>query len=243
MSGDTKVPPEALGDTEATLRQVEGVLGDFDSSDHHLERVDRMMDDIEARPTGLKDLVSTLVKTYSETMVVIDSLRKSRGLLEAAAMDRLKSTHQKLAEVSSATEVAATGMLDGLDRALVLVDQMEAESASTNSDSETMAEHREGLRDELHTLMGLLQFQDITSQQLGHTSTVLRDIEDRLVRLAEIFDMRDMGLEDIAGQFTDGVGSVPESEPEPGPEVVPNDPGASTLDAEGRQAVADSIFG
>ena len=50
-------------------------------------------------------------------MNVIDSLRKSRGLLEQAAMERLKSTHERLAEVSSATEMAATGMLDGLDRA------------------------------------------------------------------------------------------------------------------------------
>lgn len=240
MSDDTKVSPESLGDAEATLRQVEGVLGDFEAD--QAEHVDRIVAKAGSRPTALKDLVSTLVKTYSETMVVIDSLRQSRGMLEAAAMDQLKGTHQRLAEVSSATELAATGMLDGLDRALVVIDHMEAESASTKTDSDTMVGHREELRDELHTLMGLLQFQDITSQQLGHTSTVLSDIEGRLLQLADIFDMRDMGLGDIADAFAGEMASAPEVEPLPQPEVVTNDPGASTLNAEGRQAVADSIF-
>ena len=60
-------------------------------------------------------------------MNIVSSLRESRGLLEKQAMERLSSTHQRLAEVSSATEMAATGMLDGLDRSLVLVDHLEAE--------------------------------------------------------------------------------------------------------------------
>ena len=241
MAGDTRVPPDDLGDTEATLRQVEGVLGDFDPAGDYLKEVDRLIDSLETRPTGLKDLVSILVTTYSEIMGVIESLRKSRGLLEQAAMERLKSTHQKLAEVSSATEVAATGMLDGLDRALVLVDHIEA--GASNSDSDDSAAHRHHLREELHTLMNLLQFQDITSQQLGYASTVLQDIEDRMVRLADVFDLRDMALEGISEAFEREIGRAPEKGTEPEEkEQVTNDPEASTLNAEGRQAVADEIF-
>ena len=241
MAGDTRVPPEDLGDTQATLRQVEGVLGDFDRAGERLEEVDRVIDGLEARPTGLKELVSILVKTYSEIMCVIDSLRKSRGLLEEAAMERLKSTHQKLAEVSSATEVAATGMLDGLDRALVLVDHLEA--GSSDSDSDESGAHRDELRDELHTLMNLLQFQDITAQQLGYASTVLRDIEDRMVRLADVFDLRGMGIEGLSDVFSSELGGPQESGGEPDEDgQLTNDPEASTLNAEGRQAVADEIF-
>ena len=246
MAGDAGVPASGLDDTQATLRQIEGVLGDFDRAGAHLEEVDRVIDGLEARPTGLKELVSILVKTYAEIMGVIDSLRKSRGLLEAAAMERLKSTHEKLAEVSSATEVAATGMLDGLDRALVLVDHIEVGVA--NSDSDESSAHRDELRDELHTLMNLLQFQDITAQQLGYASTVLQDIEDRMVRLADVFDLRDMGLEEmglegISAAFSSEVvgAEEPGTEPDEDPEVT-NDPEASTLNAEGRQAVADEIF-
>ncbi len=233
MADDAAVPASVLGDTQATLRQVEGVLGDFDGAGDRLEDVDRVMDSIEARPAGLKELVGTLVKTYSEIMGVIDNLRKSRGLLEEAAMQRLKSTHEKLAEVSSATEVAATGMLDGLDRALVLVDDLEA--ASATSDSEESAGHRDELREELHTLMNLLQFQDITSQQLGYASTVLQDIEDRMVRLADLFDLGGMEFKGAP----DAGERARELEEE---DHVTNDPDASTLNVEGRQALVDEIF-
>lgn len=237
MAGETRVPTGDLGDAEATLRQVEGVLSDFERRSDHLERVDHVIDSLEARPTGLKELVSILVKTYSEIMGVIDSLRASRGLLEQAAMERLKTTHQKLAEVSSATEVAATGMLDGLDRALALVDHIEAESSGTDE----AAGHRDELREELHTLMNLLQFQDITAQQLGYASSVLQDIEDRMVRLSEVFDLSDAGLADLSFSFDEAVADGSESASEEEVEVT-CDPDASTLDAEGRQALVDEIF-
>jgi hypothetical protein len=128
MSADaTARREELLSDSEATLRQVQSVLADFAPALPSDELTD------EQRPeglSGLTELVEILVTTYGGIMSVIGSLRKSRGMLEQAAMERLKSTHRKLAEVSSATEMAATGMLDGLDRALVLVDHLEAADES-----------------------------------------------------------------------------------------------------------------
>ena len=245
MSGEAQVPESLLGDSQATLRQVEGVLSDFAEGGEEipvagaeqLSQVDDVINNLEARPTGLKELVSILVRTYTEIMEVIESLRTSRGLLEQAAMERLKSTHQKLAEVSSATEVAATGMLDGLDRALVLVDHIEAESQGEDGSADKSTEYRDELRDELHALMNLLQFQDITSQQLGYASTVLSDIEERMVRLSEVFDLRGMGLGDLSESLgAELIGETPAETHET------CDPEASTLNAEGRQALADSIF-
>ena len=67
-------------------------------------------------------------------------------------------------------------------------------------------------------------------------------VDQKPMQLAEIFDMRDMGLGDIADQFAGEMAGAPEIEPLPQPEVVTNDPEASTRNAEGRQAVADSIF-
>jgi len=222
-----------LNDSQSTLRQVKGVLSDLVLSDERDLSLSTMVSEIESRPAGLAELVKAVVSTYSEIMGVIDNLRKSRGLLEEAAMQRLKSTHEKLAEVSSATEVAATGMLDGLDRALVLVDDLEA--ASATSDSEESAGHRDELREELHTLMNLLQFQDITSQQLGYASTVLQDIEDRMVRLADLFDLGGMEFKGAP----DAGERARELEEE---DHVTNDPDASTLNVEGRQALVDEIF-
>jgi len=96
---------------------------------------------------------------------------------------------QKLTEVSSATEMATSELLDGLDRALLLVDQLEVGPSSSDDD----ADPRDDLREELHTLVTVLQFQDIAKQQLGNASTVL---EERMLRLAEVFDLSDGTLVD-----------------------------------------------
>ena len=96
---------------------------------------------------------------------------------------------QKLIEVSSATEMATSELLDSLDRALLLVDQLEVGPSSSDDD----ADPRDDLREELHTLVTVLQFQDIAKQQLGNASTVL---EERMLRLAEVFDLSDGTLVD-----------------------------------------------
>jgi hypothetical protein len=220
-----------LSDSEATLRQVRGVLGEFASSvEDRFADVDRALEGLDERPVGLAELVKVLVTTYSEIMEVIESLRQSRGLLEQASMERLKGTHVRLAEVSSATEVAATGMLDGLDRALGLVDALDGAS---DGDADGPAATRAELRQELHQIMDLLQFQDITSQQLGYASGVLHDVEQRMIQLSQLFD---------AGIGLAGLG-LDDSENLPDERLAETcDPGASTLNAEGRQALADEIF-
>lgn len=223
-----------LGDTEASLRQVDSVLTELGSQvsagspELRQERDDAPT--IQGGMRSLSELVSTLHHVYSEILGIIGSLRESRNVLEEAAMERLKRTHQKLAEVTSATETAATGMLDGLDRALVLLDRIEETQGDDGGDL------HETMRDELHGMISLLQFQDITAQQLGYASGVLHDIEDRLVRIARIFD--------LDGDFADG-----STADEPGAEMTAHpshetcDPEASHLEADSRQALADEIFG
>ena len=150
-------------------------------------------------------------------------------------MERLKSTHEKLAEVSSATEMAATGMLDGLDRALGLVDEMDDADGSGGT-AERHGALRDSLREELHTLISLLQFQDITSQQLGYANAVLLDIEGRMVELAGVFDLGWLGLDG------EGDGAVETPARDLDGASVTCDPGASHFGAQSRQALADEIF-
>ncbi len=238
-----------LSDTEATLRQVDQVLDDFQGSGAK-GRVKSVLDTLGDRPTGLKDLVEILEAAYGEVVNIIDSLRKSRGLLEKAAMERLQSTHAKLAEVSSATEMAATGMLDGLDRALVLVDALEGASEDKEAEAgqKSGPEIRDEIRDELHMLIGLLQFQDITSQQLGYASGVLLDIEERMVRIAEVFDFRSDA--DVAEEKAEGAEDHSDMKGQEnangrataGKDFDVCDPEASHFDADSRQALADEIF-
>jgi chemotaxis regulatin CheY-phosphate phosphatase CheZ len=243
MSAPADRPGLALHDSEATLRQVESALDEFSGPDGRLS-FEEMVTDLECTPAGLHDLVKLLIGTYTEIMAVIESLRQSRGLLEQAAMDRLKSTHEKLAEVSSATEMAAAGMLDGLDRALGLVDELDSDEPDGSPSPEgsvggaRRSETADTLRDELHQIMNLLQFQDITSQQLGYASGVLMDIEERMMRLVRVFDLQKVGMDEFRGVLE-------EQRPVEGsraqdPETC--DPDASTLGAEERQALADEVF-
>lgn len=237
-SDSTARREELLSDSEATLRQVQGVLADFAPASMRGQPTEGRDPQDADRSPGLTDLVEILMTTYGEIMSVIDSLRKSRGMLETAAMERLKSTHAKLAEVSSATEMAATGMLDGLDRALVLVDHLEAaDEAREPGDS---ARLRGNLREELHALITLLQFQDITAQQLGYAGAVLLDIEDRLVELARIFDLKGIGHQDQAEAPEDERSTEREARLQDTHTTC--DPEASHFDSQSRQALADNIF-
>lgn len=240
MGAPAKDRDELLLESEETLRQVRSVLDDLGTkADDGFGEVDRMVADLEDRPSSLQDLMRVLTRTYAEIVEVIDSLRKSRGLLEQAAMERLQRTHAKLAEVTSATEVAAVGMLDGLDRALVLVDQLEAadqhDEPESGGEPEKKTELRSELREELHQLMNLLQFQDITAQQLGYASGVLLDIEERMVRLAKVFDLRGLGFEEDDPAEKRDHCHVEQAK-------GTCDPEASTFEADTRQALADEIF-
>jgi chemotaxis regulatin CheY-phosphate phosphatase CheZ len=89
---------------------------------------------------------------------------------------------------------------------------------------------RNKLRDELFSLMGCMQFQDITAQQLTYASSVLTEIESRLSQLATVLDPT--GLQVAAGATISPGSAVP----------VTFDPRASMENAESRQAVADQIF-
>ncbi len=225
---------ELLKDSEATLREVAGIL---------LELWDRggsgVSSDHEEKGNGngkyrrLGDLVGILMTTYREIQSVLLGIREGRGILQQAAMERVKRTHQKLEEVTLTTEVAATDMLDGLDRALALVDTILPADAQDAPGDQVREVAGEQLREELHRLVILLQFQDITAQQLAHAVGVLAEVEDRLEALTRLFDLHQLDSDEelmrLAGK-------------EKG-DFSPNfDPAASTQDAESRQALADEIF-
>lgn len=213
---------ELLFDSEASLRLVDNAIGEFNSGARDLANAETIQfGDIH----GLTTLPQTLVRAYSEIRAILERLRVSRGILEQSAMDKLAHMHDKLKEVSSATELAATDILDGLDRSVAMVDELDAIAESP--DVIRGAEIRGRMRDELFGLMVHLQFQDITTQQLAYASSVILDMEQRLAQLASIFDPSALLVDDaFAGAETAGA----------------FDPHASNSDASDRQALADSLF-
>ncbi len=172
---------------------------------------------------AVHDLPETLLKAHAEIVNVLRRIRASRDAIQSATVGKLNTTKDKLAEVSNATELAANGILDGLDRAIAFVDTLDE---IKDTDEARAAAVRTELRDELFQAIGCLQFQDITSQQLNYASSLLGDMEQRLGALSDTLDPS---------------GAAIVEEPT-APGLRTFDPGASVHNAGHRQALADSIF-
>lgn len=217
---------EVLQDSEAALRLVDALvaeLAQIDDDDVVNSRVLALIDYLGERRSEAMGAELLLVRMYAELQRILYKVRQSRGLLEEATIHNLESTNAKLHEVNSTTEFAATNMLDGVDRALTLVDRIEEQPADSAA--------FDSLRDELHALITALQFQDIISQQLGHASAIIADMEKQLRAVTEMFTL-----------------TMIESA-EPVERAAPKihigatfDPAASVSDAATRQALADDIF-
>jgi chemotaxis regulatin CheY-phosphate phosphatase CheZ len=160
----------------------------------------------------------------AEIQTVLTSLRDSRDALETATVEQLQRTSEKLREVTSATEGATTDMLDALDRAQALVDDLDAADATGDRDGARAT--RDRLREEIFGMVGSLQFQDITTQQLAYAGSVLTEMEDRLLALAQLFDP-------AAAFARTAVGA---------PDARSYDAHATLAQPEQRQALADAIF-
>jgi chemotaxis regulatin CheY-phosphate phosphatase CheZ len=235
---------ELLYDTEAALRLVDSELDELrgapvapaaaapgraatpvageSAAAHHLRE---LLAQPEGSPVGLASLPFILERANQEIQAVLANLRDSREALETATVEKLQQTSEKLKEVTSATEVAATDILDALDRAQNLVDDLDAADAA--EDKEKGQSVRDLLREEIFGMMGALQFQDITTQQLAYASTVLTDMENRLLQIAKLFDP-------AAVMVRAAIDS-------PDPQTF--DKNATTKHAQQRQSLADEIFG
>lgn len=214
---------DVLHATDTALRLVHQALGDL-SGDVGRGGCGSAV----ASETGggsLLGLASTLLKAYSEVAALLSRVRESRGLLQEASVVRLEQMNRRLSQVTSATEQAATGMLDGIDRAMAVVSELEEEAAAEGDAIRGV--RYAALREELYNVMAHIQFQDITSQQLGYASAVITETEQRLEQLTSLFSP-----------------FVPEQEHPPAALDAPShfDPNA-VVDKADSQAFADALFG
>lgn len=192
------------------------------------------MSDHSSKPTPAPDTGSAvreseqlrkLVETEHWTVLeVIDAVRRRRRSIEQLAASKLRRTQSKLQEASNTTRIAASDMLDGLDRAMTFVDELDACAAEAGETEGRAHDARGALRDELFALMAAMQFQDIATQQLASASSVLAEVEARLADVASALH---------AQTPAEGAGGV-----------LPAafDPDATMLNREERQANADEIY-
>ena len=219
-----------LYDTEASLRLVDGELRSLEGGpapaapSSPADHLRALLNSPAGQPVGLAALPFILERANAEIQGVLANLRDSRTALETATVEKLQHTSDKLKEVTSATEVAATDILDALDRTQSMVDDLDA--ADEAADRERGRDVRDRMREEIFGMMGALQFQDITTQQLAYAASVLSEMEARLLQIAKLFDPA-AAMVEAAAQ---------------GPDPRTFDPRATTRHADERQALADEIF-
>ncbi len=201
-------------------------------SEAALRLVDQEIHDLRGEPmlceAGVAELPAILQRANAQILEVLSRLRDTRTALQSSALQKFQVTQDKLREVTTATEDAATNILDACDRAAQIVDALDANDAQAVPNRAKASALRGTLRDELFLMMSALQFQDITTQQLNHASAVLVEMEDRLADIARLFDTS------FDEQYRGKRYSAPD-------EMI-YDPNASTKNIEGRQALADEIF-
>jgi len=224
---------ELMYDTASTLRLLDAELGELaprrapDPSPSATEAAAA----IGATGKVLPLLPALFVRAMGEVHAMLESIRTGREHIRATTTERFAHTNLKLDEVSSATATAAIDIMDALDRAIAKVDELETEEVVADADKATAI--RGDLRDELFAVMGHMQFQDITSQQIMHVQSLLADMEQRLSDIANLFDAE-------AGD---------EKAPLAAPAIAPRahrdaqsfDPNATLADPETRQALADAL--
>ena len=230
---------ELLYDTASTLRLLDAELGELAPRRTAAPSVGA------AGPTAAADaaaigatervlplLPALFVRAMGEVHAMLASIRTGREHIRSATSERLAHTNEKLDEVSSATAHAALDIMDALDRAIAKVDELETDDVVADAAKGNTI--RGQLRDELFAVMGHMQFQDITSQQIMHVQSLLTEMEGRLSEIANLFDH--------------SVGDASESTPPVVSARVERDahsfdPQATLADAEARQALADSLVG
>lgn len=210
-------PEQLLYDSEASLRLVDHAIEELSDSGAELDADSRgFLEHVMAQPGGFAELSRTLLRAYAETVGIVQRIRESTGMVDNAGDDKLQQMHGRLREVSTATENATTGILDGVTRALAIAERL---------DDATEAERKQlvgSLKDELRALPNHLQFQDITAQQLGHIANLLVEMRKRIAQIVTMFSppVVHFGKDDPSAY----------------------DPNASTSGSAAGQAVADEIF-
>lgn len=218
---------DVLHATDTALRLVNQALGELGAADPSTARDMPSSDDASAAESRERRLAGMVARANADVAGLLDRVDQSRQILEEERHVRFQQVPAKLAAVTTATAEAATAMLDGLERALALVAALEHRPAS--EDDPTRRARYGALRNELYEVMSAIQFQDITSQQLGYAASVIDETEERLEALAGIF--RSVPAGDAP--------SAPRTRRETTPSHV--DPDA-LADKSAAQAFADALF-
>jgi len=178
-----KPADELLYDSEASLRLVDRAITELSESGTELDEESRaFLQHVMSQPGGFSELSKSLLRAYAETLGIVARMQ-DRPSSEPTDLERLRQVQGNLRDVRSTTELAASQILDGLGRAIALVERLDADGVDDEARHNLVA----ALREHLYEIVAHLQFQDITAQRLDSVSGLLGDTRRRLLSVLTTF--------------------------------------------------------
>lgn len=226
---DTRQATALAGELETTLGLLHDLVGELHRARTDwsgVGRVQELLTTLRSRP-DLNALPRVLLAAYTTISDALSGIRLTREAIHTHTVQRLHDSHNKLTEVSSATESATMEMMNGLERSLAIIAELEHGKVADPASFDR-------LRDEVNQMFNHLQFQDITTQQLAGVAQFLDDIELRIAG--------------VVGLFDHALGGPAQADPAAAPVHLDSrnlafNPDASVRETEARQALIDAAFG
>ncbi|MFC1552889.1 protein phosphatase CheZ [Candidatus Latescibacterota bacterium] len=169
------------------INSFTAIKGYFDTTQKYMPQIARLVVFIEE--------VIPLFDTIQ------DNLKQSSSLIPKAS--------EKLGKVTSATEMAATEVMDIVDNVIerlnkmsesiaVIEENISEESAETVKEKTALIrEEIDGSQDDLFSIMNALQFQDITTQQINGISETIENVHIKIAELLSGFQDEGISLLDV----------------------------------------------
>jgi hypothetical protein len=181
----TKAARDLLYDSEASLRLVDRAIGDLSSDTAHSD-VDLpvLRQHLEQSSGSAGDQVDALLDDYANAAAIVVRFCQNAGMLDGQIVGSLRPTPRGLRAISSRTAAATAAIVDGVARAISLVDAMDGRQGDTDEARHAIAA---SLREELHMLTDHLQDQNITAKQLDDIENLFADLRGRVAQVVSIF--------------------------------------------------------
>jgi chemotaxis regulatin CheY-phosphate phosphatase CheZ len=220
---------QLAGELESKLNLLNELVTELGTSEWgERGRIREILATLNRQPS-LADLPRVLLRCYAEIAEALGGIRLTREAIQAHAVERLRDTHLKLNEVSFTTESATLEMMNALDRAQALIDDLEVQAGPGPGKPPATFD---ALRAEVNQMFNCLQFQDITAQQLQGVNALLVDVEARIESVAGLFDHA-FGLNDAGAKVAAELVM---------PDETAYNPDASVKNTAARQAMIDAAF-
>lgn len=189
---------ELLYDSEASLRLVDRAIGDLGTARQESERVRiPLRQHLEMTRPG--DNVDALLDDYANTAAIVVRFCQTAGMLDAAGSEALGETPRYLRDASLKADAATVGILDGLARAVALVDSVDGRLGASDVKRHEIAA---SIREELNGIADHLHFQDLATQQLSDIEALFADMRRRITGVISIFTPPGSPSAMSAGEFS-----------------------------------------